>query len=98
MTGSDTVRAHVDGDATLIHGRLLVAPVGGTFAPAPPHEVTTEGEILRPGDVIGHVLGPGRSDDVSSFCTGFLVRLLAEPGERVRVGQPLAWVHPMATR
>jgi hypothetical protein len=88
------VAAHPDGDGTRIDVRMVVSPGAGTFRPGPVAEVTAEGEIVRPGDVLGHVEGSGRHQPVESFCHGFLVRLMVEAGERVRTGQPVAWVHP----
>ena len=89
------IHAGREGDDTQIDVRLVVAHIAGVFQPAPVGEITTEGELVSAGGVIGHIAGPGRNDPVISFCTGFLVRLLAEPGERVRPGQPLAWLHPV---
>jgi multidrug efflux pump subunit AcrA (membrane-fusion protein) len=88
------VHAGPDGDDTSIDVRLVVAPVAGVFRPAPVAEITTEGELVAAGGTIGHIVVPGRNEPVTSFCAGFLVRLLAEPGERVRPGRPLAWLHP----
>lgn len=88
------VHAHADGDGTRIDVRLVVAPTTGVFRQSSVETVTAEGEIVRPGDVLGHVDGPGHRRSVESFCSGFVVRILAEDGERVRAGQPLAWLHP----
>ncbi len=90
-----TIRAGRDGDDTRIGVRLVVAPFGGTFRPAPVADVTTEGEVISIGGIIGHIDGPDRNEAVVSFCTGFLVRLLVEPGERVHQDQPVAWLHPV---
>lgn len=89
------IEAAHDGDDTRIDVRFVVAPVAGTFRPAPVGDITTDGEIVAAGGVIGHVDGPGASEAVTSFCTGFLVRMLAVPGERVKQGTPLAWLHPV---
>lgn len=89
------IHAPTDGDDTRIDVRLIVSPIAGVFRPAPVGDATTEGEIVTAGGILGYVDGPGVSEPVTSFCTGFLVRLLAEPGERVRTGTPLAWLHPV---
>lgn len=94
MSDTTAVRAPLDGDATPLDLRLVISPSVGTFDPAPVDVATTEGEIVRSGDVIGTVAAPGRTDHVTAFCGGFLVRWMAEPGERVRAGQPLAQLHP----
>ena len=88
------VHAPEDGDGTRIDVRLVVAPAAGVFHPAQVGDVTAEGEIVRAGDLLGHVEGPGARRAVASFCSGFVVRVLAAEGERVRAGQPLAWLHP----
>jgi biotin carboxyl carrier protein len=72
--------------------RLVIAPGGGRFRPAPPDAVTAEGEIVHTGQIVGHVeSGRERTAVVSAF-TGFLMGMLAEDGERVRAGQPIAWL------
>ena len=55
--------------------------------------ITAEGEIVEAGTVIGFVEGPGRAEPVTSFFSGFLMAVLVETGERVRPGQPIAWLH-----
>ncbi len=82
-----------EGDDVHLHVRLVVAPVAGLFRPQPPETVTTEGEILVEGQVIGLIDGPGCRVEVVSAFTGFFMGLLAESGERVRPGQPVAWLH-----
>ncbi|MGI8756308.1 MAG: hypothetical protein ACR2MB_10725 [Acidimicrobiales bacterium] len=89
------IHAGRHGDDIRIDVRLVVAPIAGIFRPAPVAEFTAEGELIAEGGVIGTIVGPGVEQPVISFCAGFLVRLLAEPGERVRPGQPLAWLHPV---
>ena len=89
------VHATPNGDDTHIDVRMVLAPIAGTFHPAPVGDFTTEGEIVAEGGVLGHIAAPGRNVAVTSFCAGFLVRLLAEPGERVRPNQPIAWLHPV---
>ncbi|HEY4375809.1 MAG TPA: hypothetical protein VGM93_01570 [Acidimicrobiales bacterium] len=86
------VMAHLDGDDVRLAERLVVASVPGIFTPRAPEVFTTEGEIVHEGTVIGVISGPGRQDEVQCFCGGFLMGLLAEAGERVRPGQPLAWL------
>ncbi len=89
------IHAGRDGDDVRIDVRLIVAPIAGVFQPAAVNDITSEGELIALGGVIGHIAGPGRQEPVTSFCAGFLIRLLAESGERVRPGQPLAWLHPI---
>ena len=91
----NAVGSSVQGDDTCVDVRLVVAPTAGIFQPAPPDDVTSEGEVVAAGAVLGHVTGAGTERAVTSFCTGFLIRVLAHPGERVRPGQPIAWLHPV---
>ena len=72
--------------------RLIAAPAAGVFRAAPPEVVTTEGEIVHAGQVVGAIEVTGGEVSVTSAHTGFLMGLLALPGERVRADQPLAWV------
>lgn len=95
QTETSTVASSPDGDNTSIDVRLVVAPIAGRFRAAEVQTVTAEGEIIASGGVIGYVDGPGHSQPVTSFCAGFVMRVLAESGERVRPGQPVAWLHPL---
>ena len=77
------------GERLAVPERVIVAPASGRFRP------TTEG----PGDgaldaeqVIGFVDGVGHSTPVRSPFRGFLMGLMAHTGERVREGQPVAWL------
>jgi hypothetical protein len=77
---------------TTIDERLIAAPAAGVFRVLPPEVVTSEGEIVQSGQVMGSIERNAGAIDVVSPHTGFLMGLLALPGERVRDGQPLAWV------
>jgi biotin carboxyl carrier protein len=72
--------------------RLIAAPVAGVFTVLPPEVVTSEGEIVNEGQVMGAIERNGGPVRVVSPHTGFLMGLLALPGEHVRAYQPLAWV------
>jgi biotin carboxyl carrier protein len=76
--------------------RLIAAPTAGVFQAAPPEVVTAEGEIVHAGQVVGSIEITDGSVSVTSAHTGFLMGLLALPGERVRADQPLAWVRIVA--
>jgi biotin carboxyl carrier protein len=76
--------------------RLIAAPTAGVFRTAPPDVVTAEGEIVQAGQVVGSIEVTDGSVVVTSAHTGFLMGLLAHPGERVRADQPLAWVRVVA--
>jgi biotin carboxyl carrier protein len=72
--------------------RVVVSPAAGTFCALPPQVVTTEGEIVTRGQTVGSVDGPGGPVPVESAFTGFLMGILAVPGQRVREGEPVAWL------
>ena len=72
--------------------RVIVSPATGTFSALPPETVTTEGEIVLRGQAVGTVDGPGGPITVESAFTGFLMGIIALPGERVRQGEPVAWL------
>lgn len=76
------------GERLAVPERVIVAPASGRFRPAadvPPNELDAE-------QVIGFVEGAGHSTPVRSPFGGFLMGLLAHAGERVREGQPVAWL------
>lgn len=77
------------GERLAVPERVIVAPASGRFRP------TTEGPedgALDAEQVIGFVDGVGHSTPVRSPFRGFLMGLMAHTGERVREGQPVAWL------
>jgi biotin carboxyl carrier protein len=76
------------GEGLLVPERMIVAPAVGVFRPVE----LDEGAQLRPGQTVGMVDGPGTSTPVASPFAGRLVGMLAHPGERLREGQPVAWL------
>lgn len=93
MTGIDV--SLVQGERLVATERLVVAPALGTFRPLPPETVTAEGEIVEAGQAVGTVDSSGESVPVTSPFHGFLMGMLAQPGERVREGQPIAWLRAL---
>lgn len=87
-------------EATVVHGerlavpeRVIVAPIAGRFRPvAEDHDGGGAGADITPEQVIGVVEGPGQSAPVRSPFGGLLMGLLAHSGEKVREGQPVAWL------
>jgi hypothetical protein len=71
--------------------RVIVAPVVGVF-----RSVFEDGNACgRPVDVgqaIGAMQGIGVSTDVCSPFRGVLAGMLAGDGERLRQGEPVAWL------
>ena len=82
----------VQGEHLLVPERMIVAPAVGVFRPLEPDVVTCEGEFLEEGQAIGVLHGPGSEVLVRSPFRGFLMGMLAEPGQRLREGQPVAWL------
>jgi len=89
------VMSHPDGGHPDIDARFIVAPTTGIFEPAPVGLYTADGEIIEVIGVFGHIHGPGSIEPVTSFCSGFLLHLFVESGQRVRPGQRIAWLHPI---
>jgi len=84
----------VPGEVLAVPERVIVAPAVGVFRPLQDNdsEAAGAGELILAGQAIGVVEGPGSSTPVRSPFGGFLVGMLARRGERVREGQPVAWL------
>ena len=84
----------VPGEVLAVPERVIVAPAVGVFRPLGDADLdlTQTGELIAAGQAIGVVEGPGSSTPVRSPFRGFLVGMLARAGERVREGQPVAWL------
>ncbi len=84
----------VPGEVLAVPERVIVAPAVGVFRPLGDTglNITEAGELILAGQAIGVVEGPGSSTPVRSPFGGFLVGMLAHRGERVREGQPVAWL------
>jgi biotin carboxyl carrier protein len=81
----------MEGEELRVLERLIVAPAVGVFEPADADAVN-EGGSVNEGDAVGHVVVSGELIPVRSRFTGALVGMLAVAGERVREGQPIAWL------
>ena len=77
------------GEALLVPERLIVAPSAGVFRAS---DGVTVGDVVCAGDTVGHLDGPGTSSSVASPFAGRIQGMLAAPGERLREGQPVAWL------
>ena len=84
------------GEHLLVPERVIVAPSLGVFQPAPSTTVTDEAEVVAAGQVIGYLEASGEATPVRSPFSGFLMGMLASPGERMREGQPIAWLRAFA--
>jgi biotin carboxyl carrier protein len=76
------------GEGLMVPERMIVSPTVGTFRPVE----LGEGSHVTPGQTVGMLDGPGTTTPVESPFAGRLVGMLARPGERIREGQPIAWL------
>ncbi len=81
----------IHGETLAVPERVILAPAHGTFRPVEPGHVAPEAPVAAE-QVIGFVEGKGHSIPVRSPFGGRLMGLLAHAGERVREGQPVAWL------
>ena len=93
-----TARALIEQHAEVSTGvapawRLAVAPVAGTFRPS----TVDLGASVGPGASVGIVVSQSRESDVAAVHGGVLVEWLAEDGDPVTPGQPIALLHPEPT-
>lgn len=69
--------------------RIVVSPEHGRLVLRPPQTFTTEGEVVRAGDVIAVVDSNPGAVEVKAPCDAWVLSFLARDGERVRPGAPL---------
>lgn len=74
--------------------RVVVSPATGRFHPCPPEVFTTEGEWVTEGQTLGEVRNGGDIIPVVSSFTGWMMGMLAIPGQPVRTGEQLFWIRP----
>lgn len=92
LVGHDQPEGVALGEGLSVAERMIPSPSPGTFEPAAPATFTAEGELLHAGQSVGAVHHSGRVHPVHSPFTGFVMGVLALPGEKVRSGQPLVWL------
>jgi hypothetical protein len=80
------------GETLHIPERVIVAPIIGTLRWLRGDSNCNDGRRINRGDVIGVVHWRGGSTPVRSPFAGLLLGVLAEDGQRVRAGQPVAWL------
>jgi biotin carboxyl carrier protein len=83
------------GERLSVPEKVIVAPCIGQFRAAAPVTVTAEGEVVAQGDVVGYIDGQGQVTPVRSAFAGWMMGLMAHDGERVREGQPVAWLRSL---
>ncbi len=74
--------------------RVVLSPATGRFVAVPDDQADPHlpGALILAGSSLGSVISSGESQAVTTTFTGILAGLLARDGERVREGQPVAWL------
>ena len=83
-----TPRLDLEGERVAMVERMIVAPVVGVFRPLG----VEAGAVVDVGEIVGVVEGPGTREPVRSAFAGVVMGVLAHSGERMREGQPVAWI------
>jgi biotin carboxyl carrier protein len=82
----------IQGEGLTVPERVILAPASGRFRPVDGDHEATASPVVVQEQVIGFVEGIGDSTPVRSPFEGLLMGMLAHAGERVREGQPVAWL------
>ena len=72
--------------------RVVVAPCAGRFAPLSAEEFSTEGEWVEPGQALAEIVKGGKRVSVRTPFRGWVMGMLALPGQPVHQGEALFWV------
>ena len=72
--------------------RIIVAPTAGIFRRLDGPDAIRDGALIHQGDVVGTVQSLVIATPVQSPFEGLLVTIVAFEGERLRPGQPVAWL------
>jgi [acyl-carrier-protein] S-malonyltransferase len=83
----DEIAQH-EGEHLFVHERLVVSNMAGLFDFADPPEGPAIGDELEVGALVGLVGG----NQIRTPFAGKLMGTMTIPGERVTVGQPIAWL------
>jgi biotin carboxyl carrier protein len=83
------------GERLSVPERVVISPCLGQFRAAEPEVITAEGEVVDAGQVVGYIDTQGRTVAVRSKFAGWMMGLLVHEGERVREGQPIAWLRAL---
>ena len=74
--------------------RVIVAPTVGVFHSSFDHD-GVDGRTVEVGQTVGVIDGLGTTTAVCSPFRGVLAGMLACDGERLRPGEPVAWLRVM---
>ena len=86
--------ALAQGEQLGVPERVILAPAVGVVRPTE-EDHAPAGRVVTAGQIVGVVESSGRELPVRSAFTGLLVGMMAHPGERVREGQPVAWLRSL---
>ena len=93
MPETPTLVPRADSEAGEVLGvleRVVVAPSRGVFSP---HACTNiDGGLVERGQIVGTIESSGTAIEVVSPFTGYLMGMIAHEGERLREGEPVAWL------
>lgn len=90
-TDTNTDAPH--GEALVVNERLVLAPCGGRFRPAPTPEGRLEGEYVLEGQVVGNVASSGGAVvPIRSRFAGWMMGYLLPDGAPVRSCEPVLWL------
>ena len=85
---------HALGDVVAIDERLVISPRRGKFEPMPPEIFTAEGEWVARGQKLAEIDCGDHSVPVESAFSGWVMGMLAVPGQPVDVGEALFRIRP----
>ncbi len=92
ISGDSALHAYAashHGEHLYVSERMVISPCAGVFQPTGASAAAAaEGEPI----MVGTILGTVGAVDVQSPFSGWLMGMLALPGERVQTGQPVAWL------
>ncbi|HEY3725188.1 MAG TPA: biotin/lipoyl-containing protein [Acidimicrobiia bacterium] len=82
----------IQGERMYVPERLVVAPSAGVFHGSETGTFAGQGEHVAEGQSIGVIENSGVRTPVCTPFAGELMGMLADPGQRLRAGQPVAWL------
>ena len=89
LTEPSSHLSHYAGETSAMVERLIVAPSVGTFRLT---SIAFVGAFVDEGQCIGVLTSMGKEHRVLSRFAGQLQGVMAHDGERIREGQPIAWI------
>ena len=81
-------------EVTSILERVVIAPCTGRFHPLPPEIFTTEGEWVQVGQALAEIHTGAEVVLVESAFEGWVMGMLAVPGQPINHRDPLFWIRP----